>query len=146
MFSKQNDRGKAPVPAAFTSAPTPAPAPEKPHSVSMIAEGLAITGDVFGDGELHLDCSVRGDVRVGKLIVGQKGRVEGSITARVVEIRGRVIGAVAAQQVRLYATALVEGDITHEQLAMETGANFQGRSLKFKRAEPAQAPVPVPTV
>jgi cytoskeletal protein CcmA (bactofilin family) len=116
MFSKQNDRGKAPVPAAFTSAP--APAPEKPHSVSMIAEGLAITGDVTGDGELHLDCSVR----------------------------GRIIGAVAAQQVRLYATASVEGDITHEQLAMETGANFQGRSLKFKRAEPAPTPALAPIV
>ncbi len=34
---------------------------------------------------------------------------------------------------RLYGTAYVDGDITHEQLAMETGAFFQGRSLQFQR-------------
>jgi len=46
---------------------------------------------------------------------------------------------ITAKQVRLYGTAYVDGDITHEQLAMETGAFFQGRSLKFQRpAAPAQ--------
>jgi cytoskeletal protein CcmA (bactofilin family) len=30
----------------------------------------------------------------------------------------------------------VEGDITHEQLAIETGAFFQGRSLRLQRAAP----------
>ena len=53
------------------------------------------------------------------------------------EIRGRIIGSVTAKQVRLYGTAYIDGDITHEQLAMETGAFFQGRSLKFQRAQPA---------
>jgi cytoskeletal protein CcmA (bactofilin family) len=42
----------------------------------------------------------------------------------------------------------VDGDITHEQLAMETGAFFQGRSLKFQRqaqvAQPAPAAAPAP--
>jgi cytoskeletal protein CcmA (bactofilin family) len=50
-----------------------------------------------------------------------------------------VIGAVTAKQVRLYATAVVDGDITHEQLAMEVGASFQGRSMKFQRPAGAQA-------
>ncbi len=145
MFSKQNDRnGKAPSVDFSAPAPAPQPTPEKPQSVSMISEGVAVTGDIIGEGELHLDCAVRGDIRVGKLVVGQKGRVEGSIHARVVEIRGRIVGAVAAQQVRLYATASVDGDITHEQLAMETGANFQGRSLKFKRPDPVPAAAPTP--
>ena len=54
-----------------------------------------------------------------------------------------MIGAVTAQAVRLYGTARIDGDITHEQLAMETGAQFQGRSLKFRRPAPAQ-PQPQP--
>ncbi len=45
-------------------------------------------------------------------------------------------GSVSAKQVRLYGTAVVDGDITHEQLAMESGAQFQGRSLKFQRPAP----------
>jgi cytoskeletal protein CcmA (bactofilin family) len=57
-----------------------------------------------------------------------------------------VVGAITAKQVRLYGTAYIDGDITHEQLAMETGAFFQGRSLKFQRpaAPPQPQPAPAP--
>jgi cytoskeletal protein CcmA (bactofilin family) len=105
----------------------------------MFAQGLTIRGDVVGDVEVHLDCVVLGDVKVGKLIIGPNARIEGSVVSQAMEIHGLVIGAVTAQTVRLYGTARVDGDITHEQLAMEPGAEFQGRSLKFRRPAPAQA-------
>jgi len=144
-------------PLAQTAPVPPAPAqpvqPPRPKPASMLVQGVAIKGDVMGDGELHLDCALQGDVRVGKLVLGPHARVEGSVHAQVVEIHGKVVGQVLAKQVRLYATAVVEGDITHEQLAMETGAQFQGRSLRLQRAAPppaqtqapaqAQAPAPV---
>jgi len=53
-----------------------------------------------------------------------------------------VTGSITAKQVRLYGACHVDGDITHEQLAMETGAFFQGRSLRLQR--PAQASVGAP--
>jgi hypothetical protein len=60
-----------------------------------------------------------------------------------------VVGSITAKQVRLMGTCYVDGDVTHEQLTMETGAFFQGRSLKFQRAAPAMpaaaAPAPTPT-
>ena len=123
-------------------------APPRPRPASMIAQGVAIKGDVTGDGELHLDCVLQGDIRVGKLVLGPNARVEGALFAQVVEVHGRVTGAISAKQVRLYGTSVVEGDITHEQLAMETGAEFQGRSLKFQRpaAAPAGAPGSLPVV
>ena len=55
-----------------------------------------------------------------------------------------MVGAITSKQVRLYGTSYVDGDITHEQLAMETGAFFQGRSLKFQRPAAAPAPAPAP--
>ena len=126
-------------PAPVAQAPTP---PPRPKPASMIAQGVAIKGDVMGDGELHLDCVLQGDIRVGKLVLGPNARVEGSLYAQVIEVHGKVTGAVSAKQVRLYGTAVVDGDITHEQLAMETGAQFQGRSLKFQRPAPAPAAAP----
>ena len=149
MFAKKKDTPLAP---AFTPLaqepvqPPPAPAqpvpPPRPKPASMVAQGVAIKGDVMGEGEVHLDCVVQGDVRVGKLVLGPNARIEGALFAQVIEIHGRVTGSVSAKQVRLYATAVVDGDITHEQLAMETGAQFQGRSLKFQRpAPPPEAPV-----
>jgi len=81
---------------------------------------------------------VLGDVKVGKLVVGPNARIEGSVVSQAMEIHGLVIGSVTAQSVRLYGTARVDGDITHEQLSMESGAFFQGRSLKFQRPPPVQ--------
>jgi cytoskeletal protein CcmA (bactofilin family) len=110
----------------------------------LIADDISIEGNLRGDGELHVDGLIRGDVVVARLTIGESGCVEGAIHAEIVEARGRVVGSITAKQVRLYASCHVDGDITHEQLTMETGAFFQGRSLKFQRQPaPAAAPTPV---
>ncbi|MFM8376507.1 MAG: polymer-forming cytoskeletal protein, partial [Phenylobacterium sp.] len=62
--------------------------------------------------------------------------------AETAEVRGRVVGAIIAKQVRLFSSASVEGDITAEQLAIEPGASFEGRSIKLQRAKPAPAATP----
>ena len=84
---------------------------------------------------------VRGDVVVARLSIGEDGHVEGAIQAEVVEVRGRVVGSITAKQVKLYASCHVDGDITHEQLTMEAGAFFQGRSLKFQRPSTPMAAI-----
>ena len=147
MFSK-TAKTTAKPPVKFDSAPAPLaadPAGQRkaPRAASLISENITIEGNVTGEGEVHIDGVVRGDVRVGKLTVGETGHIEGGVYAEAIEARGRIIGAVTAKQVRLYGTAYVDGDITHEQLAMETGAFFQGRSLKFQR--PATPPTPAPS-
>jgi cytoskeletal protein CcmA (bactofilin family) len=106
---------------------------KSPVPPSIIAENMSLEGALSADGELHVDGQIRGEVTVQRLTLGEAGRIEGQITAEVAEIRGRVVGALTAKQVRLTATAYVDGDITHEQLAIEAGASFQGRSLKFQR-------------
>ena len=143
MFSKQQSkpgagRTEPKFEAPTTTATDASSARKSPKVASLVAENMTIEGGVSGEGELHVDGVVRGDIRVNKLTIGDTGHVEGSIYAEAVEARGRVIGAITAKQVRLYGTSYVDGDITHEQLAMETGAFFQGRSLKFQRpAAPA---------
>ena len=149
MFSKQAKASKGPAriePLPMSMAPTTPDAARKapPKVASLISPDITIEGGITGDGELQIDGVVRGDVRVGRLTIGETGHIEGSIYAEAVEVRGRIVGAITAKQVRLYGTCYVDGDITHEQLAMETGAFFQGRSLKFQRpaAPPQAAPAP----
>ena len=148
MFTKQPSNGKPasgfdPLPP---SAPAPEPAPRKPAAkmASLLAGDLVITGDLVSDGEVHVDGVVRGDVKAPRLSIGESGRIDGAVHADVVEVRGYVNGSISAKQVRLLATSHVEGDITHEQLTMETGAHFQGRSLKFQRPAVIAAPPPAP--
>jgi len=121
MFSKPQTKGAA--------APNEAAAARKLTPASLVAEGVRITGNVETSGDLHLDGAVDGDLRVGMLVIGETGSVHGAIHADAVEIRGRVNGVICARRVKLWATARVDGDISHTELAIEAGAHFEGRSL-----------------
>ena len=103
----------------------------KAIACSLIAENVSVDGDLKSDGDVQLDGAVRGDLTVAHLTIGETGKVEGAVSAEAVEIRGRVVGTITAATVKLYATARVDGDITHGQLAIEPGAHFAGRSIKL---------------
>jgi cytoskeletal protein CcmA (bactofilin family) len=132
MFSKPSKPNSA---VRSDSAETPA---RKPIACSLIAENVVLEGDLASDGDVQLDGAVRGDLKVGHLSIGETGQVEGAITAEAVEIRGRVAGTITAKSVRLYATARVDGDLIHAQLAIDTGAQFVGRSVKLIPPAPEQ--------
>jgi cytoskeletal protein CcmA (bactofilin family) len=112
------------------------PQARKAFAASLIAENVSLEGDLVSDGDVQLDGTVRGDLKVSHLSIGETGQVIGAVTADAVEIRGRVTGSIVAQSVKLYGTARMEGDITHDQLAVDSGAYFSGRSLKIASAEP----------
>ncbi|MFT4075591.1 MAG: polymer-forming cytoskeletal protein [Asticcacaulis sp.] len=160
MFNKTSK----PTPPAAKPQPTPAPVVTPPletpavnmnrtkpvavsgsaKPLSSFGSGLLIEGNITGNGDLHLDGTVRGDVKVAHLIVGESGNIEGKVEAETVEVRGRIVGSITGKQIKLQATAYVEGDITHDQLAIDVGAFFQGRCLQSRRPEPVQAPVQSP--
>jgi cytoskeletal protein CcmA (bactofilin family) len=158
MFSKTNKTPPAKPQPVATVAPTietpnlnltkkPTSAPmgtmggAKPFS--SVGSGLLIDGNVTGTGDLHLDGTVKGDVRVNHLTVGESGNIEGKVEAETIEVRGRIVGSIQGKQVKLQATAYVEGDITHEQLAIDVGAYFQGRCLQ-RRSDGAIPAVSTP--
>lgn len=135
MFSKQAKPGHAGHSSDLTVLSEPStPRRTSPKVASLIADDISIEGNLRGDGELQVDGVIRGDVTVARLTIGESGQIEGSVHAELVEARGRVVGSITAKQVRLYASAHVDGDITHEQLTMEAGAFFEGRSLRLQRA------------
>jgi cytoskeletal protein CcmA (bactofilin family) len=118
----------------------PAPVRRTALAASLIAENVTIKGDLTSDGDVQLDGMIHGDVKVGHLTIGETGQVMGAIEADIVDVRGRIAGSIAARQVRLFATGQMDGDITHTELAIDNGARFQGRSIRFQPATPAAAP------
>jgi len=102
-------------------------------TASLIAAGTTIDGGVSGDCQLQVEGLVHGDVAVTHLSVGEAGRIEGASKAESVEVRGRVLGSISASHVMLLAGCNVEGDIWHDQLIIEPGAVFEGRSLRDQR-------------
>lgn len=130
----------APAPTTAAAAPRGAPSPVSQRGLSTLSADLQFDGNITGGGDLQIDGSIKGDVRVGRLIVGETGAVEGNVSADYVEVRGRIVGAVSGKQVKLVATAYVDGDITAEQLSIDIGAYFQGRVLQGRREAPAAKP------
>lgn len=132
-----------PTPGGPAAARSASPAPPGARGLSTLSSDLQFEGGITGGGDLQIDGSIKGDVRVGRLIVGETGAVEGNVSADYVEVRGRVVGAISGKQVKLIATAYVDGDITAEQMSIDIGAYFQGRVLQGRREAPAPTPAPV---
>ena len=133
-----------PPPGAPRAAAPPSAAPSMgtpARGLSTLSADLQFEGNVSGAGDLQIDGQVKGDVRVGRLIVGETGTIAGGVAADYIEVRGRVVGAVSGKQVKLVSTAYVDGDITAEQLSIDVGAYFQGRCIQGRREAPA-APRP----
>jgi len=117
-----------------SDAPAEATQPRKLTAASLVAEDVVMRGEFATAGDLHLDGTVEGDLTAARLTIGESGVVTGTIQAESVDVRGRVKGTISARQVRLWASARVDGDISHAELSIEAGAHFEGRSLVFAPA------------
>jgi cytoskeletal protein CcmA (bactofilin family) len=97
---------------------------------SVISNDLKIIGQdlrIISQGTLQVDGEVEGDVVGSEVIIGNLGKVTGTVAAEQVTVRGKISGAIRAVTVVLQAAAQVEGDIHHMSLAIEEGASFDGR-------------------
>ncbi|MBU2166459.1 MAG: polymer-forming cytoskeletal protein [Alphaproteobacteria bacterium] len=142
----QAPQSSQPAQAPSAQPRQPAPQPQSSgRNLSTLSADLRFEGNISGSGDLQVDGQIKGEVKVGRLIVGETGAIEGSVNADYVEVRGRIVGAVSGKQVKLISTAYVDGDITAEQLSIDIGAYFQGRCIQGSRnAAPASAPRPSP--
>jgi cytoskeletal protein CcmA (bactofilin family) len=106
---------------------------------TTIGKGLVITGSLSATEPVSIGGVVTGDVTVmgGAVILEADGRVDGSITAREVDVHGRLSGRlIAAEIVWLHSSCNVRAEIASPKLAMDEGAIFSGR-VEPGRAEAA---------
>ncbi|MDG5495862.1 polymer-forming cytoskeletal protein [Niveispirillum sp. BGYR6] len=99
---------------------------EKKAMPSIISRDMVITGDLDTPGEVHVEGSIRGDVRCARLIIGATGSVQGHIFAATVRIHGRVQGEINADEVFLLNGSSVSGDVIQTMLEIAPGASFEG--------------------
>jgi cytoskeletal protein CcmA (bactofilin family) len=102
----------------------------EPGPKSVIGNDLKIIGQglkIISQGTLQVDGEVEGDVGGVEVIIGEKGKVTGTVAAERVIVRGRISGVIRGATVTLQSSSRVEGDIHHMSLAIEQGAEFDGR-------------------
>lgn len=107
------------------------------NGTSVIGTDLTIMGEkitIISQNKLTIDGDVHGDIHGRQVVIGEEGSVIGTVNAEAIEVRGGVKGAIRAATVTLHPTAQVEGDITHQTLAISEGAQFDGRVRRAKDA------------
>ena len=73
---------------------------------------------IISKNKLQVDGDVRGNVHGKHVVITEEGSVIGMVSAETIEVRGGVRGSIRAISVKLQSTAQVEGDITHQKLAI----------------------------
>lgn len=127
MFSKTADPTSSPSPAV----PRPA-SPGANVGRSVLGADLKITGEISSTGSVEILGEIDGNITAHGLIIGQEGRVKGSIKADTVEVKGKLDGKVACDSFTLRSTAEVKADVTTGGIVIESGAVMEGRFLKPK--------------
>jgi cytoskeletal protein CcmA (bactofilin family) len=111
-----------------------APVSSGGNAMSFIGGEVVITGNVTGQGDLHIDGTVEGDVAGNTVILGPSGTIKGNLVADRANVGGAVEGTVNAATLVIERTARVSGDLTYQNVSIENGAQVEGRLTQRNNA------------
>jgi len=96
------------------------------NGVNSIVNGSEIAGEIKSPGNFRVDGKVTGNVFIeGRLIIGDKGIIEGDVKCKSAEIEGLFRGNLnVAEILSLRSTAQIYGDAVFTKLKVEEGAQL----------------------
>jgi cytoskeletal protein CcmA (bactofilin family) len=98
----------------------------------IIEADMVIQGHFTVIGAVRLDGRLEGTIVCSRLEIGPDGLLFGDAVVEELVVAGQIIGKVRARRLHLRETALVEGEIIHEQLQMDEAATLVGESRRHK--------------
>jgi cytoskeletal protein CcmA (bactofilin family) len=157
MFEKNRNNKPEPVHSqpqkdGFEASASP---PATSGRAAVIGPGIYINGDISGDENLIIEGKVDGKIQLGanQVDIGQSGRVNADVTAKVIKIAGEVRGDLTGtEKVVILRSGNVHGNIVAPRMTLEDGAIFKGsidmdpsESVKPAAAKPIKKAVEKPT-
>lgn len=103
------------------------PAGQTPQgALNSLVTGTLVEGSVQAESDIRVDGYLKGTlICKGKVIIGPKGTIEGEIKAQNAMIEGRFKGILHIEDLlQVKETALVDGEINTDKLAVSPGAKF----------------------
>lgn len=100
---------------------------------TLIDKDITVRGNVTYSGGIRVDGSIQGNLTelpgtAGTLIMGNKSRIKGNVSAHTAIIGGDVNGnIVCVEYLELHANARVTGDIEYKVIEIHAGAKVHGR-------------------
>lgn len=101
---------------------------------TIIGNGTSITGNLKVNGFVRIDGDIKGDLETdGNIIVGEKARIKGNITANSIIVGGIILGDIYAKEsVKILTDAAVVGDIISRKVQIDDLAIFHGHCIALK--------------
>ena len=98
-------------------------------TLSLLATGSRVTGDIETPGALMIGCHVLGDGNVGgELSVSAEAHWEGDVHAQSAVIAGRITGSIVVRKkIEIAASAVIRGSVIACSIAMARGATIEGQ-------------------
>ena len=114
---------------------------------AFMDEGSEFEGHYSCSGTVMFSGKLRGEIDSSDtLIVGERGRIQGTVRAGSVIVHGEITGnVIATDRVELKATARVTGDIEAAVVVIEEGVFLEGH-CRMTRPRPAIEPTKVSVV
>jgi cytoskeletal protein CcmA (bactofilin family) len=103
--------------------------------LNLVAAGTVFEGKLRTPASIRIDGKIIGEVTAAQNIsVGGTGEVEGNVSAKNVNVGGKIKGIVVAQEkLVLEAKAMVRGDIRAAKLVIDEGATFDGKCMMSEK-------------
>lgn len=98
------------------------------NAISRISEGTCIQGEFSSMTDIRVDGTVNGKMfSSGRIVVGEKARIEGSLFCSDLDLWGEVTGDIFVKNLlSLKSSATVEGNLHVRRLQVEVGATLNG--------------------
>jgi len=132
----------------------PSSTPASSGRSALIGPGIRVKGDISGDENLVIEGEVVGKILLenNQVEIGQTGRVNADISAKVIKIAGEVRGDITGtEKVIISRSGNVHGNIVAPRMTLEDGAIFKGSidmdpsdSSKTKLSNAARKPADKP--
>ena len=95
---------------------------------NALTAGSKIVGTITADSDFRIDGLIEGDLQCsGKVVIGEGGKVKGTVNCANAEIMGMMEGKITcSQQLSLRESGRIQGDVHTKTLIVEPGAQFNG--------------------
>lgn len=97
-------------------------------NINRIVEGTVIDGVIRSESNLRIDGEFTGElITKGRLVVGPKGKVQGTVHCLCCDVEGTLEGEVTVLELlAMKSASTVQGDLYYGQLSVEAGARALG--------------------
>ena len=97
---------------------------------NTVEKNTTFVGNFVSESDIRVDGTFEGSIETkGKVVIGEKGSINGTIVCSSADIEGKFVGTIQVQDLlSIGSTGSVEGDVAISKLIVESGAIFNAKS------------------